>query len=147
MSREVMRHGKTPQMPRVRGRWKIGFERHAENQDTRHTPDTALQGVWSQVHAQEPEAERGGGTPHDFAVRYPYIEWYGEHNGRVVIELSPQQVQVLGTLRPWAQLKPVSRQEQAENMAEFLGELAAEFNTPAVAVGPEGVITTAKPKR
>jgi len=62
MSREVMRHGKTPQMPRVRGRWKIGFERHAENQDTRHTPDTALQGVWSQVHAQEPEAERGGGT-------------------------------------------------------------------------------------
>ncbi len=87
-----------------------------------------------------------GLPPHDLGVRYPYIEWYGEHNGRVVIELTPEQMQVLGTLRPWTQLEPISRQEQAENMAEFLGQLAAEFNAPAVAVGPDGVVAVAKPK-
>jgi hypothetical protein len=28
-------------------------------------------------------------------VNYPYIEWYSEHNGRVVLELDPPQVAVV----------------------------------------------------
>jgi len=88
-----------------------------------------------------------GLPPHDLGIQYPYIEWYAEHNGRVVIELSAQQVQVLGTLRPWADLKPISRQEQANNMAEFLGRLAEDSNATAIAIGPDGVIAAVKPKR
>jgi len=30
------------------------------------------------------------GTPHDY-VDYPYIEWYGDDNGRAVIELAPSR--------------------------------------------------------
>ena len=39
-----------------------------------------------------------------------FIEWYDRHNGRVVIELTADQVQILGTLRPW--LNPLSMHDE-----------------------------------
>ena len=36
-----------------------------------------------------------GLPPQDY-VSYPYIEWYSEQNGRVVLELEPEQVEVIG---------------------------------------------------
>ena len=61
-------------------------------------------------------------------VRYPYVEWYYEQNGRVVLELDPEQVEVIGQPLPADGAEPVSRQKQAENMARFLtgvcGDLA-----------------------
>jgi hypothetical protein len=83
-----------------------------------------------------------GRPPRDY-VDYPYIEWYGTENGRVVIELEPVQVEVIGRPIPACESDPVSREEQSHNMAEFLGSLAAELNLPkerAVCVGGSTVV-------
>jgi len=87
-----------------------------------------------------------GLPPQDY-VNYPYIEWYSEQNGRVVIELQPIQVEVIGTPIPAIESDPVSRAEQSRNMAEFLGGLAAELNLPnerAICVGGSTVVTADK---
>ena len=70
-----------------------------------------------------------GLPPHDY-VDYPYIEWYGDDNGRIVIELAPEQVKVIGNLLPWTQQQPVSREQQSQHMGKFLGDLAREANLP-----------------
>jgi hypothetical protein len=87
-----------------------------------------------------------GLPPKDY-VNYPYIEWYSNENGRVVIELEPGQVEVIGTPIPALESDPVSRKEQAENMAGFLCGLAAELGLPencAVAVGETAAVERAK---
>jgi hypothetical protein len=70
-----------------------------------------------------------GLPPHDYGDS-PYIEWYSEENGRVLIELEPVQVEVIGTPVPACESEPISREQQQRNMAEFLGEVAAEMNLP-----------------
>ena len=85
-----------------------------------------------------------GLPPADYVVGYCYIEWYGEENGRVVIELEPTQVEVIGTPIPARESYPVSRDTQKRNMAEFLGEIAAETNLPAervVCIGGDTAVT------
>jgi hypothetical protein len=65
-----------------------------------------------------------GLPPKDY-VGYPYIEWYSEENGRVVLELEPSQIEIIGTPIPALESNPVSRKEQAENMANFLCGMAS----------------------
>jgi len=84
----------------------------------------------------------GGLPPRDY-VSYPYIEWYSEQNGRVVIELKPVQIEVIGTPIPAIESDPISREQQSQNMAVFLGGLAAELNLPkerAICVGGDTVV-------
>jgi len=64
-----------------------------------------------------------GLPPQDY-VSYPYIEWYGDENGRVVLELDPDQIRVIGEPIPAIESDPVSRQEQAQNMIDFLRGMA-----------------------
>jgi hypothetical protein len=71
-----------------------------------------------------------GLAPHDYG-HVPYIEWYGDDNGRVVIELNPGQVKVIGQPMPAMESFPISRQQQGRNMAEFLGKIAQELDLPA----------------
>jgi hypothetical protein len=71
-----------------------------------------------------------GLPPVDY-VNYPYLEWYSDENGRVVIELEPGQVEVIGTPIPACESDPISRQQQERNMAEFLGDITADVNLPA----------------
>ena len=56
-----------------------------------------------------------------------YIEWYSNENGRVVLELEQDQFQIIGTPIPADQCEPISRQEQAQNMAGFMGQVAKDF--------------------
>lgn len=87
-----------------------------------------------------------GLPPKDY-VDYPYLEWYGYQNGRVVIELQPVQVEVIGKPIPAMESFPVSREEQSRNMAKFLSGLAAEFNIPSertICVGGEKVVKADK---
>jgi hypothetical protein len=87
-----------------------------------------------------------GLPPHDY-VEYPYIEWYSEQNGRVVIELVLVQVEVIGTPIPAIESDPISRQEQNRNMAGFLGGLAQELKIPnerAICVGGDTVVKADK---
>ena len=60
-----------------------------------------------------------GLSPHDYGD-HPYVEWYSDQNGRVVLELEPEQVEVIGKPIPWQETEPVSRGEQEDNMARFL---------------------------
>ena len=71
-----------------------------------------------------------GLPPRDY-VDYPYIEWYSDQNGRVVIELEPEQVQLIGTPIPACESDPVSREQQAQNMGRFLAGLCRAASTPA----------------
>ncbi len=68
-----------------------------------------------------------GLPPQDYSER-PYVEWYGDGNGRVVIELEPSQIEVIGTPLPFAEQEPVSRVEQHRNMAEFMTQLVQGLN-------------------
>lgn len=56
-----------------------------------------------------------GRPPRDY-VDYPYIEWHSDQNGRVVIELCPGQVNVIGSPIPLS-----------EHLCQSLEERAAEF--------------------
>ncbi len=71
-----------------------------------------------------------GLPPQDY-VSYPYVEAFTDQNGRIVLELAPEQIEVIGTPIPTCESDPISRQEQAANMAEFLVGLATEIGVPA----------------
>ena len=71
-----------------------------------------------------------GRPPHDY-VRHPYIEWYSEGNGRVVLELESDQVEVVGNPIPYLESEPVSREEQARLFTGFVAGLMGA-GTPEV---------------
>ena len=73
-----------------------------------------------------------GREPVDY-VPYPYVEWWSNENGRVVIELGVDQVEVVGRPIPACESDPISREQQARNMANFLGGLSQEAGVPAFA--------------
>jgi hypothetical protein len=76
---------------------------------------------------------RGGNREITYA--YPYIEWYGDDNGRVVVELDAEQVQIIGRPIPACESFPISREEQARNMANFLAGISRDMAVPAIAPG------------
>jgi hypothetical protein len=87
-----------------------------------------------------------GLPPHDYGCT-PYVEIFSEQNGRIVLELEPAQIEVIGTPIPAIESDPISRKEQRQNMAEFLGSLAQEINIPqehAICVGGDTVVTADK---
>lgn len=87
-----------------------------------------------------------GREPVDY-VAYPYIEWYSNENGRVVLEMESVQVEVIGMPIPVIESDPLSREQQNRNMAEFLAGLAETANIPvenAVCVGEKTVVTAGK---
>ena len=87
-----------------------------------------------------------GLPPHDYGV-VPYIEWYGDENGRIVLELEPVQVELIGTPIPAIESDPISRDQQRRNLAEFLGGIAQAMNIPeerAICVGDTTVIEANK---
>jgi hypothetical protein len=65
--------------------------------------------------------------PYDYVKGRCYIEWYSKANGRVVLELEQNQLQIIGTPIPADQCEPVSRKEQDRNLAEFMSELARKY--------------------
>ena len=63
-----------------------------------------------------------GLPPYDYG-RLPYIEWFGKKNGRVVIELDAEQVEVIGKPIPAIESDPIDRKEQGKLMSGFLNDL------------------------
>jgi len=87
-----------------------------------------------------------GLPPHDYGST-PYIEVYSDQNGRIVIELEPVQIEVIGSPIPACESNPIDRRKQAENMANFLCGLATEMGIPenrAIAVGDTTAVERAK---
>jgi len=80
----------------------------------------------------------GGFPPADYIEGSVYVEWYSDDNGRCVIELAQDQIELLTPPIPAIESDPVSRKEQAENMAGFLCGMASELGLSqgqAIAVG------------
>ena len=75
-----------------------------------------------------------GLTPVDYS-NYPYLEWYGQENGRVVIELSPDQLEVIGRPIPACESDPISREEQGMKMARFIAGLSEAAGAIAIVPG------------
>jgi len=87
-----------------------------------------------------------GLPPYDYGST-PYVEWYSNENGRIVLELEPIQLEVIGTPIPAIESDPISREDQNRNMSEFLGSLAQEMNIPeerAVCIGGDTVVKADK---
>lgn len=64
----------------------------------------------------------GGFPPHDYG-KYPYIEWYSNENGRCVLELEPEQLEILTSPIPYIESDPIDRKEQHQNMTNFLNQI------------------------
>ena len=89
----------------------------------------------------------GGFEPADYVRGQVYIEWYSDDNGRVVIELEQDQVEILTPPIPACESDPIDRKKQAENMANFLCGIAAACNIPetnAIAIADTGAVERAK---
>ena len=67
-----------------------------------------------------------GLEPFDY-VRYPYIGWYSHHNGRVVLELEPEQLTVIGTPLPWAGQPPIDAEATRQKLLQFLADVRQTF--------------------
>lgn len=74
-----------------------------------------------------------GLPPRDY-VDYPYIEWYSEENGRVVLELSPGDVELLSRPIPVCESDSIPRESQQRKMAAFMHELSSKMQVPAIAI-------------
>ena len=88
-----------------------------------------------------------GLPPADYIQGYCYLEWYGDMNGRVVIELEQAQVEVIGTPIPAIESDPIDRKKQAENMASFLSDMASACGIPeehAISTGNTIAVERAK---
>ena len=84
-----------------------------------------------------------GLPPADYVSGYCYLEWYSNENGRVVIELEQNQVELLTMPLSVCESQPISREQQNQNMAEFLGKMAHAMKIPqenAVSLGGKTVI-------
>jgi hypothetical protein len=65
-----------------------------------------------------------GDPPADY-VGYPYIEWYSDANGRVVLELDRSQLEIL-TPEPTGSAKKLDRGQQHQNMNRYLTDLVRD---------------------
>ena len=124
---------------------KVHFVGDASEFSDNHKAQNAMKDFCAQQTGKVGDITAGR-QPVDF-VGYPYFEWYSEENGRVVLELEPVQVEVIGTPIPAMESFPISRQQQADNMAEFMGKLATEMNVPkerAICVSGKSVVQACK---
>ena len=125
---------------------KIHFEGDAYEDQADVDPGDYLDG-FAQHQTGKVGDMTAGLPPADYVSGYCYLEWYGNENGRVVIELESIQVEVIGTPIPAIESDPISREEQNRNMAKFLGGLAAELNLPeerVICVGGDAAVTADK---
>lgn len=60
-----------------------------------------------------------GREPFDY-VDYPYIEWFSNDNGRVVLELEPEQISVVGNPLPWEDENPTDPAESMAKVRDFI---------------------------
>lgn len=97
-------------------------------QEVSQRPDEArsFMSGFSNVQSGKVGDITAGLPPHDY-VRYVYVEWCSEQNGRVVLEYDPSQVRVIGTPIPYQESFPVSREQQARNMAEFFRSVTEDL--------------------
>ena len=63
-----------------------------------------------------------GRAPYDYG-KYPYIEWFSDQNGRCVLELGEEQIELLTKPIPYIESDPIDRKEQHQNMTDFMNQI------------------------
>jgi len=124
---------------------KIHFQGDACEGDVPTDAESYMEG-FSALQTGKAGDITAGREPVDY-VNYPYIEWYSHENGRVLVELEPVQLEVMGQPIPAQESDPISRKEQAENMAEFLCGVADAMGIPdthSVSTGDTVAVEQAK---
>src|SRR5262249_27486528 len=84
-----------------------------------------------------------GLPPRDY-VDYPYVEWYGRENGRVVLELGPDEVEVIGQPLPWQETERVDIEKTEELLANYLAGMVSSLEQTA-GEAPGGVLGRVHP--
>lgn len=85
------------------------------------------------------------GEPYYPYVAYPYIEWYSEANGRVVLELEPEQVEILdrevkpGEKNPRELLRDHKKRQEAFH--GFMAGMVRELSERNRKAGGDGNVT------
>lgn len=87
-----------------------------------------------------------GLPPYDYGAGHVYIEWYSERNGRVVLELEPEQIEIIGKPIAWRDSEPVSREKQQENMSRFLTGLCEDIAKQEAGAGSKSQLRERIPK-
>ena len=112
---------------------KICFEGDGEGTEDDETTRQYMSG-FAEHHTGHAGDITAGKPPYDYA-EYPYVEIHSDQNGRIVIELEPVQVEIIGRPIPACESDPISRSEQQRNMARFLVGVSQAFGAPAATVG------------
>ncbi len=77
-------------------------------------------------------------------VDYPYVEWHSD-NGRVVLELGPPQVEVLGGDAPVREKTPAElaadERKRSEAFGAFMGGMVKELSRQNRKKGGDGNVT------
>jgi hypothetical protein len=60
----------------------------------------------------------------------PHIEWHSNENGRIVIELEEDQVEVIGEPVPGKESLPISPRDQGKTLGEFMRDVARRAGVP-----------------
>lgn len=84
--------------------------------------DEYMQG-FSQMQTGQAGDITAGLWPYDYVKGFCYIEWFSQENGRVVLELESDQVQIIGKPLEADKCEPISRERQAVHMAEYMRDL------------------------
>jgi hypothetical protein len=118
------------------GPWTEQLAQKLMAQNELHWDEVGLKGLGRKQSRRElAEAYRAHMEAGDLFypyVDYPYVEWYSETNGRVVLELDPSQVEILDGIilpaekAPREMLQDEKRRKKA--MTRFLGEMAEELS-------------------
>jgi hypothetical protein len=87
---------------------------------------------FSPIQTGEAGDMTAGLPPADYVSGYVYLEWYSEQNGRVVLELDQDQIEVVGKPIPAVESDPISRAEQEGKMAKFLAGMSRELQVPVI---------------
>ena len=69
-------------------------------------------------------------------VSYPYIEWYSNKNGRVILELEPDQIEIIGTPIPPQESFPINRKEQTINIRNYMEDMRKKLKKDGVPITP-----------
>ena len=119
---------------------KIRFQGDGEGAEDEKEARRYMEG-FAQHHSGNVGDITAGRAPFDYGTT-PYVEWYGNENGRVVLELEPVQLEVIGQPIPAIESDPISREQQQRNMAGFLSGISQAMQAPAVSVGCEPAVAS-----
>ncbi len=87
-----------------------------------------------------------GLPPRDY-VSTPYFEWYSEENGRVVIELDAENIEILTPPIPWIESDPIDRREQEKLMQGFIQKMGDALGAQPLQVPPPDATARSETER